>query len=153
LSLPQEGIELDVDRIVAMPRLIGPSIPGIPGAGPQGFVPIDVHCAVPGTGQRVFAAGDAVDFPVKHGGVGAQAADVAAAGIAREAGLKIPVPPFHPVVHGKLLTGAGPKFLFARHVGGQAFDSVISDQPTMGSSAQVTTLELARYLEHTTAPV
>ena len=34
----------------------------------------------------MFAAGDATDFPVKHGGLGAQQADTAAAGIAHLAG-------------------------------------------------------------------
>ena len=39
-----------------------------------------------GMGEHVFAAGDATDFPVKQGGLGAQQADVAAAGIAALAG-------------------------------------------------------------------
>jgi len=153
LTLPLEGIELAVDRIVALPRLTGPSIGGIPGCGRHGFVSIDRHCTVPGTAHRVFAAGDAIDIPLKQGGVGAQAADVAAAAIALASGAKVGVPPFHPVVHGKLLTGAGPKFLFARYVGGQGFDSVIADQPTMGSSRKVPTAELAPYLEHATTGV
>lgn len=146
ISLPSEGIDLEVDSTVAMPQLFGPSIGGIPGTGRNGFIPIDRHCAVPGTGNRIFVAGDAADFPLKQGGVGAQAADTAAAAIARQAGADIDVAEFRPFVQGKLMTGAGPKFLSAHYIGGQGFDSVISDEP-MGSSEKVTAAELAPYFE------
>ena len=63
-----------------------PCDPRASGAGAHGFVPIDKHCAVPGTGGRVFAAGDAANYPIKHGGLGAQMADAAAAAIADLAG-------------------------------------------------------------------
>lgn len=146
VTLPAEGTELEVDSMVAMPRLVGPSIGGIPGVG-RGFIPIDRHCAVPDTGNRIFVAGDAADFPLKHGGVGAQAADVAAAAIARQAGADVDVPDFRPVVQGKLMTGAGPKFLSANYVGGQGFNSVIADEPIgTGSSEKVTAAELGPYL-------
>ena len=39
---------LHADRIVAMPELHGPSVPGVPGGSVGGFIPIDVHCKVPG---------------------------------------------------------------------------------------------------------
>ncbi len=129
---------------MAMPRLLGPAIKGLR-LGDHGFIAVGAQCEVPGTGRRVFAAGDAIDFPVKHGGVGSQAADVAAAAIAHEAGATGPAPAFRPVIHGKLLTGKGPKFLFARYVGGEGFDSVISDTP-VGSSDKVTAAELTPYL-------
>lgn len=144
-----EGDELQVDSLIAMPRLYGPSIKGLP-LTEHGFIKINPECDVPGTDHRVFAAGDAIDFPVKHGGVGSQAADVAAAGIARQAGINIPVTPFHPVIHGKLLTGRGPKFLFTRYIGGEGFDSVIADAP-VGSSEKVTAAELSPYLRRTGA--
>lgn len=148
VTLPSEGTELEVDSMVAMPQLFGPSIGGIPGTGRHGFIPIDHHCAVPGTGERIFVAGDAADFPLKQGGVGAQAADVAAAAIAHQAGVDVNVPEFRPVVQGKLMTGAGPKFLSAHYVGGHGFDSVIGDEPIgTASSEKVTAAELAPYLE------
>jgi sulfide:quinone oxidoreductase len=79
-----------------------------------GFVPVDDYCRVRGLGERVFAAGDMTDFPVKHGGLGAQMADVAAAGIATQAG-DAPVPePLRPVIRGVLHTGAAPVYLTAR---------------------------------------
>ena len=74
----------EADRIITMPRIAGPSIRGLAGAGASGFIPIDKHCSVPGTGGRVFAAGDAVNYPIKHGGLGTQMADVAAAAIAAQ---------------------------------------------------------------------
>ena len=62
----------------------------------------------------------------------------------------MPVIPFHPVVHGKLLTGWGPKFLFTRYVGGEGFDSVIADAP-VGSTEKVTAAELSPYLQRVAA--
>jgi len=144
-----EGDEMKVDSLIAMPRLTGPPVKGIP-LGDHGFIAVDQHCEVPGTDHRVFAAGDAIAFPVKQGGVGAQAADVAAAAIAHQAGLDVPLVPFQPVVHGKLLTGRGPKFLFTRYVGGEGFDSVIADAP-VGSTEKVTAAELSPYLQSVSA--
>ncbi len=46
-----------------------------------GFIPIDPHCRVCGL-EHVYAAGDATDFAVKHGGIAAQQADTAAEAIA-----------------------------------------------------------------------
>lgn len=67
---------LSADRIVAMPELHGPSVPGVPGGPVGGFIPVGVHCKVPGI-ERVWAAGDATDFAIEHGGIAAQQADVA----------------------------------------------------------------------------
>ena len=118
--------ELSVDRIVTLPRLMGPALPGLP-AGTGWFTPIDDHCRVPGTEGRVFAAGDAVDFPVKHGALGAQQADVAAAGIAHLAGA-VPRPdPLTPVVRGLLLTGDKPLYLVASLVGGLGWSSEVHE--------------------------
>jgi sulfide:quinone oxidoreductase len=55
---------------VAMPELHGPSVRGLP-AGAQGLIPIDPYCRVRGL-EDVYAAGDATDHPIKHGGVSAQ---------------------------------------------------------------------------------
>ena len=37
--------ELQVDRIVAAPELVGPQVQGIP-SGLNGFIPVDPHCKV-----------------------------------------------------------------------------------------------------------
>jgi sulfide:quinone oxidoreductase len=121
------GGELRVDRIVTLPRLTGPAVPGLP-AGTGWFTPIDDHCRVPSTEGRVFAAGDATDFPIKHGGLGAQQADAAAAGIAHLAGAGPRPDPITPVIRGMLLTGDRPVFLVARPIGGVGWDSEVHEQ-------------------------
>ncbi len=75
---------LHVDRVIALPELFGPSVRGIP-LSEHGFLAVDPYCRVRGIAD-VYAAGDAVDFPVKHGGVGSQQADVVAESIAARAG-------------------------------------------------------------------
>jgi sulfide:quinone oxidoreductase len=118
LVVGPDGPELEAERIVAMPRIEGPQIRNVPSTA-GGFVPIDEHCRVRGLGERVFAAGDMTDFPIKHGGVGAQMADVAAAGIAPLVG-DAPAPqPLRPVIRGVLHTGAAPLYLTARMENGR----------------------------------
>src|SRR5690348_15937875 len=65
---------LDVGRVVALPELYGPSLRGIP-LGDHGFIHVDLHGRVPDVGP-VYAAGDAVEFAIKHGGIASQQADV-----------------------------------------------------------------------------
>lgn len=141
------GGELSADRIVALPHMSGPSIRGIPGAGAHGFIPVDERCAVRGAGGRVFAAGDATDFPVKHGGLAAQQADQAAATIARLAGADIEPAPFHPTIRGTLLTGREPLYVQAHVVGGGSFESRVSDTPLWESGDKVVAEELGAYLD------
>ncbi len=94
---------LDAGAIVALPELHGPAVPGLP-ADQGGFIPIDDHARVHGL-EGVYAAGDGTNFPVKHGGLGAQQADAAAEEIAAAAGAEIDPKPFHPILRGKLITG------------------------------------------------
>ena len=56
---------------------------------------------------NVWAAGDAIAFPIKQGGLAAQQAGAAAESIAAEAGADIEPQPFRPVLRGVLLTGRG----------------------------------------------
>ena len=118
LLVTPEGPELEAGRIVAMPRIEGRSIRNVPTVEGD-FVPIDDRCRVRGLGERVFAAGDMTDFPIKHGGLGAQMADVAAAGIAALAGDHPQPEPLRPVIRGVLHTGAAPLYLTARMEGGR----------------------------------
>jgi sulfide:quinone oxidoreductase len=129
-----------------MPRIAGPSIRGLPGAGAQGFLPIDRHCAVPGTDGRVFAAGDAADYPVKHGGLGAQMADTAAAAIAAMAGAPVSTPAFTPMIRGMLLTGRDPMFMSARPAGAETFESQVFAKPPWPADQKVVAEELGPYL-------
>jgi sulfide:quinone oxidoreductase len=135
---------LEADRIIALPELFGPAVRGLHAAA-HGFIPVDVHNAVLGV-ERVYAAGDAVDFAVKHGGLSTQQADAAAEAIAALAGVPIEPKPFYPVVHGILLTGGDPLYLTARITGGHGFSSELSDIPTWSPPSKIAARYLAPYL-------
>lgn len=146
LVIQPQNIRLEDQRIVAMPRIAGPSIRGLPGAGAHGFLPIDKHCSVPETGGSVFAAGDVADYPIKHGGLGAQMADAAAAMIAVRAGAQAKAPAFNPVIRGKLLTGSDPVYMSAHPVGAESFESEVYDEPPWPADEKVVAEELGTYL-------
>jgi sulfide:quinone oxidoreductase len=116
--------ELSVDRVVALPELFGPHVRGLPGAH-NGFIPVDRFCRVV-PGSQIYAAGDATDFAVKHGGIAAQQAEVVARSIAAAAGAPVTPHPFHPTIEGLLLTGDQPRHLSARLTGGHPFASQVS---------------------------
>ena len=86
LRLVPEG-EIEVDRVVALPRLRGPRLDGLPQTL-DGFIPIDAHGRVRGL-DDVYAAGDITNFPVKQGGIATQLADAAAEAIAQAAGADV----------------------------------------------------------------
>ena len=110
------------DRVIALPRLEGPEIAGVP-SDAHGFIPIDVHARVHGL-TEVFAAGDASSFPVKQGGLAAQQADAAAEAIAAMAGAEVTPQPFRPILRGLILTGGAPLFARAELTGsGQPFSA------------------------------
>ena len=139
------GRALEPELIVALPRLEGRGIRGLPGDD-HGFIPIDEHCRVVGMGERVFAAGDATDFPVKQGGIGTQQADVAAAGIAALAGDHQPER-FDPVLRGALIAGERRRLYFqARIENGTAVDSEVLDEPPWDSADKVVAEELGHFL-------
>jgi sulfide:quinone oxidoreductase len=137
---------LYAERIVALPELFGPSTPGVPKESADGFIPVTAHCRVRGL-DRVYAAGDATDFPVKQGGVAAQQADAAAEAIAALAGAAVEPQPFHPVIHGILLSLQKPLYLSAHITGGHGSSSQISDTPTWDHPAKISAKYLAPYLE------
>src|SRR5215207_1719168 len=116
LALAPGGDALEADHVVALPRVGGPRIAGLP-ADPAGFLPITSHCQVAGC-ARVWAAGDGTSFPLKQGGIATQQADAAAADIAALAGAGNRPEPFRPVLRGILLTGARPRFLKQEAAGG-----------------------------------
>jgi sulfide:quinone oxidoreductase len=139
------GRMLDVDRVVALPELYGPSIRGIP-LGEHGFIRVDRYGRVPDVGP-IFAAGDATEFPVKHGGIASQQADTAAQAIAALAGAPINPAAFHPVIRGMLLTDGAPLYLSAQITGGHGFSSEVSDEPTWSPSGKIAARYLAPRLE------
>ena len=137
--------KLDADRIVALPELEGPSVPGLPAAD-HGFIPIDAHCRVRGL-ENEYAAGDATAFAIKHGGIAAHQADVAAQAIAASAGAPVQPEEFHPSISGILLTGGKPRYLRAEITGGHGFSSEMSDDPSRAPSGKIAAKYLAPYLE------
>jgi sulfide:quinone oxidoreductase len=94
---------------VALPAVVGPSLPGLPhDAG--GFIPVDETGRARGIAD-VFAVGDITDHRPKQGGLATQQADVVAARIARAAGAVCETPAYAPVLRAVLLTGDAPAFL------------------------------------------
>jgi len=136
---------LQADRVVALPELYGPSIRGIPLAE-HGFIHVNPYGQVPDVGP-IYAAGDAIDFAVKHGGIASQQADTAARSIAARAGAPVAPEPFDPVIHGMLLTGRDPVYLTARITGGHGFSSEISDTPGWSPNTKIVAKYLSPYLE------
>lgn len=146
LTLHPGGRTLTFDRIVALPELFGPSTPGVPKGSAGGFIPIDSHCQVRGL-QNVWAAGDATDFAVKHGGIAAQQAQTAAKAIAAVAGAPVQVEPFHPIIRAVLISLDKPKYLSAHITGGHGSNSEISDSPSWSPAGKIDAKYLAPYLE------
>jgi len=92
------------DYVVTLPLLSGPELTGLPSSEPYGFIPVDEYGRVEGL-RDVYAAGDAVDFQVKQGGLAAQQADTVAEHIAARHGANVEPTPFAPMLRGMLFTG------------------------------------------------
>ncbi|HTA14355.1 MAG TPA: FAD-dependent oxidoreductase [Solirubrobacteraceae bacterium] len=136
---------LEVDRVIALPELFGPAVRGIP-LGDHGFIQVDPYCRVPGV-EQIYAAGDATDFPIKHGGIGSQQADIAAQSIAALAGASVTPQRFNPMIHGMLLTDGKPQYLTAHITGGHGFSSEFTDTPTWSPPSKIAAKYLAPYLQ------
>jgi sulfide:quinone oxidoreductase len=143
LVLVPDG-KLAVDRVVALPRLLGPRIDGLPQTL-DGFVPVDAHGRVLGL-EDVFAAGDVTSFPLKQGGIAAQQAEAAAEAIAAEAGADLDPRPFRPVLRGLLLTGGRPRYLRREITGGFGETSWASTEPLWWPPAKIVGRYVAPFL-------
>lgn len=91
--------------------------------------------------ERQLSAGS-----VKHGGISAQQADTAAAGIAHLAGAGEAPAPFEPVLRGMLLTGHKPLFIAAHVAEDEGWHSEVYDEPPWPSDEKVVAEELGPYL-------
>jgi sulfide:quinone oxidoreductase len=111
-------VSIEADAAVALPRLLGPALAGVPHDG-AGFIPTDDEGRVVGA-TDVYAAGDATQFRPKQGGLAAQQADAVAAAIAADAGAAVEPMPFRPVLRGLLLTGFVPRYLHAEMATGRS---------------------------------
>jgi sulfide:quinone oxidoreductase len=112
LALEPTGDVLDVQRIYAVPRILGPALEGLP-HDEEGFILAGDDSLVQGA-SRTWAAGDGIQSPVKFGGLATHQARIAAAAIARLAGVDDVPEPGEPVLHGRLLTGRGMRRLAGR---------------------------------------
>lgn len=134
------------DRIVSLPRLAGPRLPGLP-CDWAGFIEVDERGAVPGC-PGVYAAGDGAAHPRKQGGLAAQQADLAARELLAEAGISVPAPPERPMLRGVLATPDGPLFLQARTGYGEGDEeSVASFRPLWSPPSKVVTRWLGDHLD------
>jgi sulfide:quinone oxidoreductase len=118
------GRRLEVDRIVTLPRLVGPHLPGVPQSR-DGFIDTDDHGRVPGL-DDVYAAGDATTLPIKQGGLAAQQADAVAEAIAASLGVATDLQPLRPILRGLLLTGGAARYLRA-DLDGSSDESSVSE--------------------------
>jgi sulfide:quinone oxidoreductase len=130
------------DRVVALPRLEGARIAGIPQTF-EGFVPVDAHGRVTGL-EDVYAAGDITTFAVKQGGIAAQQAEAAAEAIAADAGVALTPRPFSPVLRGLLLTGGEPRFLHSELEG--SAEGWVSAEPLWWPPAKIVGRHLSPFL-------
>jgi CBS domain-containing protein len=131
---------IPADWAVALPRLHGPRIDGIPQTV-DGFVSVDAHGRVRGA-PDIFAAGDITTFPIKQGGIAAQQADAAAEMIALNAGAELVPEPFRPVLRGLLLTGTQPRYLRQSPAGG----SIATAEPLWWPPTKIVGRYLAPFL-------
>ncbi|HEX5911209.1 MAG TPA: FAD-dependent oxidoreductase [Thermoleophilaceae bacterium] len=143
LVVPFEETPIAYERVIALPRLAGPAVPGVP-HDRDGFIPIDRHARVVGA-QGLYAAGDGTNFGIKQGGIAAAQADAAAEMIAAEAGVDIDPRPFRPTLKGKLLTGGTARFLRSDR-GPGAPASTAATSPLWWPQAKIAANYLAPYL-------
>jgi sulfide:quinone oxidoreductase len=131
---------LDVQRVITLPRLEPPSIPGLP----AGFLAVDEFARVePG----VYAAGDITAYDIKQGGIACQQADAAASHIAAAAGAPVEPQPFTGALKGLLLTEH-----WARYLKPGAGASILATRELSWPPSKIAGRELAGYLK-TLAPV
>jgi sulfide:quinone oxidoreductase len=143
LVLQPAGRELAVERIVAVPRVLGPALDGLP-ADEEGFIRAGDDAQVEGC-TRTWAAGDGVVSPVKFGGLATHQARRAAAAIARRAGAGDAPDPGEPMLVGRLLAGDRSRRLIRR--------ADIDRRPLWWPAGKVVGEYLPRWLaEHGAAP-
>jgi sulfide:quinone oxidoreductase len=145
LVINPEDRRMQVDRVVALPELYGPCVRGLP-LGEHGFVRVDPYGRVREV-TDVFAAGDATDFAVKHGGLSSQQADAVAQSIAAQAGAQLTPQAFDPLIRGMLLTGGKPLYMQAHIAGGHGFSSEASETPLWSPVGKISARYLTPYLD------
>jgi sulfide:quinone oxidoreductase len=146
VELQPHGERLTVNRVVTLPLLAGPAIPGLP-HDDAGFLPVDRHGRVIGT-SGVFAAGDVTDFEIKQGGLACQQADAAAETIAADAGAAVEPIPFAPVLRGVLLTERESRWMQRDLSGATSDTGTVALPPLWWPPTKIAGRELSRHLQH-----
>jgi sulfide:quinone oxidoreductase len=140
------GAALPASAVVALPRLEGPAIKGLP-HDPDGFVDVDDLCRVQ-CAERVYAAGDMTSRMIKQGGLAAQQADVVAQVIACAEGAAPAPAPYRPVLRGLLLTGGTPRYL---RNDGERGSEAVAGEPPWWPAHKIASRHLGPYLAATGA--
>jgi sulfide:quinone oxidoreductase len=140
---PDGGEHLAVQRVFAVPRLVGPAIEGLP-CDDEGFIVAGDDARVDGC-ERTWAAGDGVVSPVKFGALATHQARRAVAAIARLAGVPDAPDPGDPVLVGRLMVGSRTRRLIPR--------ADVDSKPLWWPAGKVAGEYLPRWLaEHGVAP-
>ncbi|CAN5469486.1 hypothetical protein BH10ACT11_BH10ACT11_15660 [soil metagenome] len=137
--------DLEAGVTIALPVIDGPMLPGLP-HDDGGFAPIDDHARIRGV-ERVYAAGDGTNFPIKQGGLGTQQADAAAEHIAEQLGADLEAAPFHPVLRGKLIIG-GESLNLSHDLTGESAEGVASADYLWWPPHKVSGRYLAAWFAH-----
>jgi sulfide:quinone oxidoreductase len=144
LALIPEATPLLAERVVALPRLEGPRILGIPQDSDR-FIATDLSGRLAGL-TNIYAAGDITQFPIKQGGIATQQADAVAEVIAAQAGAPVQPHRFQPVLRGLLLTGSAPRYLGSKPHGGHGDTSIVSGEPLWWPPSKIVGRHLAPFL-------
>jgi sulfide:quinone oxidoreductase len=131
------------DIVVALPLVGAPTINGVP-RDRAGFFPVDERMAVRGC-EHVYAAGDAIDRPIKQGGLASQQADIAATELVRSCGGSPPVLEDRPILRGAL-TVPGDRDLYLRRALDGRDDGTTHDRPLWQPPGVVCAWRLSRWL-------
>ena len=135
---------LSADRVVALARLEGQRIPGIP-HDRDGFVATDRTGRIDEL-EDVYAAGDITRFPIKQGGIAAQQGVVVAEAIAARAGADVQSRTHAPVLNAVLLTGREPFYLRTDLAPGADTDTAVTAEPLFWPPAKIAAHYLAPFL-------
>jgi len=139
------GHSVEVDLAIALPRLAGPAIDGLP-HDQDGFLPVDAHGRVDGT-EHVFGAGDVTNYPIKQGGLATQQADRVAALIVAQLTAAPPPEPPAPVLQAVLYGGRETRYLRAQLGDELDATSEVSSSPLWPESSKLVGRYLSKYLD------
>ncbi len=144
LTLSPGDLHLNAEQVVALPRLVGPRLRGLP-TDADGFVFADEFGRVAHM-SGVFAIGDAKSFPIKHGGIAAQQADVVARLLAGAAADEKVLEFDRPHLEAALSTGDEPLYLTASITGGESVTSTASYECPWSPPDKIAAVRLGPYL-------